>query len=129
MIVMDASVVGPLLLDEEAEQEVRPRIQGDDLVAPELMDIEVTALLRKRHRAKLLSQKRATQALADLRDLPVKRIPHRALLGRIWELRDNVTAYDAAYVATAELYDATVLTADNRLANAPGPRCPFEVLR
>lgn len=129
MIVMDASVLGPLLLDEEAEQKVRPRIQEDELVAPELVDIEVTALLRKRHRAKLLTQKRASQALADLHDLPVKRIPHRALLGRMWELRDNVTAYDAAYVAVAELYDATVLTADNRLANASGPRCRFEVLR
>ena len=129
MIVIDASVLGPLLLDEEAEQKARARIQGHNLVAPELIDVEVAALLRKRHRAKLLSRKRAAQALADLHDLPVKRISHRALLGRVWELRDNVTAYDAAYVAVAELYDATILTADNRLANASGPRCRFEVLR
>lgn len=128
MIVMDASVLGPLLLDEAVERKIRVRIDGHELVARELVDVEVTAILRKRHRTKLLSQKRAMQALVDLRDLPVERLSHRPLIGRMWELRDNVTPYDAAYVAVAELYDATVLTADTRLANASGPRCHIEVL-
>jgi len=72
---------------------------------------------------------RARQAFADLADLPIVRVPHADMLPRIWELRDNVTPYDAAYVALAEALNAPLLTADARFAAAPGPRCEFRVLR
>jgi predicted nucleic acid-binding protein len=75
-----------------------------------------------------LDQRRAALALADLVELPMRRAAHRPLLPRCWELRDTVTVYGAAYVALAELLDAPLVTADARLANAPGPRCRFELL-
>jgi predicted nucleic acid-binding protein len=65
----------------------------------------------------------------DLRSLPIRRVPHPPLLERCWELRANLTTYDAAYVALAELIDAPLVTLDARLAEAPGPTCPIEVLR
>ncbi len=67
-------------------------------------------------------------ALTDLADLPMARVSHRPLLRRCWELRDNLTVYDAAYVALAESLDATLVTADARLARAPGVRCAVELL-
>ena len=72
---------------------------------------------------------RALSVVDDLRDLPMQRAPHRPLLTRCWELRDNLTAYDAAYVALAEALDSILLTADAQLADAPGVTCPIEVLR
>lgn len=76
-----------------------------------------------------LAVDRADQAVADLADLGIQRYPHGALMPRIWELRHNLTPYDAAYVALAEALDAPLLTADARLANAPGLRCAVEVMR
>ena len=76
-----------------------------------------------------LDERRVRLALTDLAALPIRRAPHRPLLARCWELRDNVTVYDAAYVALAELLDVVLLTADARLASAPpGTRCEFELL-
>ena len=72
--------------------------------------------------------RRAEFALTDLLDLPLERVAHRPLARRCWELRDNVTVYDAAYVAAAEALEASLLTSDRRLAAATGPRCPVELL-
>jgi predicted nucleic acid-binding protein len=73
--------------------------------------------------------RRGALALADMVALPLRRARHRPLLARCWELRDNLTVYDASYVALAEALDATLLTGDERLARAPGPQCRIEVLR
>jgi len=76
-----------------------------------------------------MDARRAALALADLTALPLRRAPHRALLARCWELRDNLTVYDAAYVALAEALEVTLLSGDGRLERATGPRCHIEVLR
>jgi predicted nucleic acid-binding protein len=129
VIVVDASVVVSVVGDDEAAgKHARARIAGEDLCAPHLVDLEVTAALRGRVRRGDLSEGRGLLAVHDLMDLEVTRIPHHPQLGRVWELRDNLTPYDAIYVALAELLDITLLTADRRLANAPGIPCDVEVV-
>ena len=86
-------------------------------------------MLRRQMRAGALDARRAGLALDDLAALPARRAPHRPLLARCWELRDNLTIYDAAYVALAEAMNATLLTGDRRLARAPGRHCDIEVLQ
>jgi predicted nucleic acid-binding protein len=98
------------------------------MVAPEVLDLEVVSIIRKARLAGLLDRRRAALALADLAELSLERVPHRPLLERIWELHRNITPYDAAYVALAEAMDATLVTADRRLSQAPGPRCTIEHL-
>jgi predicted nucleic acid-binding protein len=98
------------------------------LAAPELIDLEVTAVLRRQVLAGRLDQHRAELALEDLSRLQIQRAAHLPLLARIWTLRDNLSAYDAAYVALAEALDVELLTADARLASAPGLRCRITVL-
>jgi predicted nucleic acid-binding protein len=93
-----------------------------------LIDLEVTSVIRRQSRSGGLDQRRAWLALTDLVELPLQRASHRPLLSRCWELRDNLTVYDAAYVALAELLGVVLLTADARLVNAPGPRCEIDVL-
>lgn len=129
MIVIDASVLAPALADDGGDGDrARARLRGERLCAPSLIDLEVASVLRRAVTAKQLDKRRAAQALADLMLLPLRRVGHIALLDRIWELRDNVTAYDGAYVALAELASATLVTADARLARAPGTRCEIEIL-
>lgn len=129
MIVVDASVVAPALADDDADGDrARERLQGERLVAPELLDLEVVAVVRKALLAGVLDERRAAMALADLADLDLERVSHRPLLVRIWELHPNITAYDAAYVALAETIEATLVTADRRLSQATGPRCQIEHL-
>jgi predicted nucleic acid-binding protein len=129
VIVIDASVLSVALVDDgRAGDAYRSRLAGETLAAPELLDLEVTSVLRRRVAQDRLPLSRAVLALVDLADLSVRRSPHRPLLTRCWELRDNVTPYDAAYVALAELLECALLTADARLARAPGLRCPVEVL-
>ncbi len=129
MIVVDASVVAPALADDDADGDrARERLQGERLVAPELLDLEVVAVVRKALLAGVLDERRAAMALADLADLDLERVRHRPLLVRIWELHPNITAYDAAYVALAETIEATLVTADRRLSQATGPRCRIEHL-
>lgn len=129
MIVVDASVVAPALADDDADGDrARERLSGERLVAPELFDLEVVAVIRKALFAGVLDERRASIALADLADLDLERVSHRPLLGRIWELRPNVTPYDAAYVALAETIEVTLVTADRHLSQAPGPRCQIEYL-
>ena len=129
MIVIDASVLAPALADDESDGDlVRTRLQGEQLAAPELIDLEVTSTLRRATRAGRLDNRRSSQALADLAALPLKRVSHLPLLPRVWELRENLTAYDAAYVALAETLGALLLTADGPLARASGVRCAVELL-
>lgn len=130
MIVVDASVLAPALADDGADGDrVRGRLRGEQLVAPELVDLEVLSTLRRAARAGRLDQRRSGQALEDLAALPLRRVSHLFLLPRAWELRDNLTAYDAAYVALAEALDALLLTADGGIGKANGVRCEVEVLR
>jgi len=130
VLVVDASVLAPALADDGADgDKARARLRGQALVAPELVDLETTSVIRRQLLAGTLDARRARLALTDLVELPLHRAPHRPLLSRCWELRQNVTVYDAAYVALAELLDVVLLTADARLANAHGPRCRFDLLQ
>jgi predicted nucleic acid-binding protein len=129
VIVVDASVVAPALLDDgRTGERYRARLASDDLLAPELLDIEVVSVWRRLARAGRLEARRAQQALAHLTALPLVRAPHAPLVDRVWELRDNLSAYDASYVALAEALGVALVTADERLSRAPGLRCPVEVL-
>jgi len=130
VIVVDASVLVTALADDHADGDrARAALQAAGaLAAPELIDLEVTSVLRRAVAGGRLDDRRARQALDDLAALPLTRAPHLALLDRVWQLRANVTPYDAAYVALAEILGARLLTADVRLAHAPGPTCQIVVL-
>ncbi len=130
MIVIDASVLAPALVDDGPEGDAaRARLGDEELTAPELVDLETTSVIRRLHRSGHLNARRAALALTDLQGLPLERAAHRPLLTRCWELRENVSVYDAAYVALAEALDVVLLTADARLVRAPGIRCRVELLR
>lgn len=101
---------------------------GETLHAPHLLDLEVVQVLRRYHRFEDVSQQRGEQALMDLADLPIERYPHTVFLPRIWDLRNNLTAYDAAYVALAEALAAPLLTCDSKLANVRGNRALIELV-
>lgn len=106
----------------------RARLRGARLSAPELVDLEVASVLRRQVGAGAVDARRARLALDDLAAMPIQRARHRDLLTRCWELRANLTPYDAAYVALAEALEADLLTGDRRLSRARGPRCHIEVL-
>jgi predicted nucleic acid-binding protein len=130
VVVVDASVLAVALADDGPDgDQARARLRGERVILPELADLEVASVLRRQLAAGAVNARRAGLALDDLAALPAQRAPHRPLLARCWELRDNLTIYDAAYVALAEATQATLLTADRRLARAPGPRCPIELLQ
>lgn len=129
MIVVDASVIVTALADDGDDGDrARERLRGGRLVAPHVVDLEVASAWRRLAAAGALDARRADLALADLAALRLERVPHGPLLGRCWELRATLTVYDAAYVALAEALDTTLLTADRKLADAPGPRCTIEVI-
>jgi len=129
VLVLDASVLATALGDDtSAGDTARTRLHGERLTAPQLIDLEVASVFRRQLLAGHLDTRRAELALVDLIGLPVRRVPHRCLLGRCWELRHNLTVYDASYVALAELADLTLVTGDVRLSQAPGLRCQVEVL-
>jgi predicted nucleic acid-binding protein len=129
VLVVDASAIVPALADDGPDGDrARERLRGHDLAAPELIDLEAMSVIRRLHLAGHVDVRRAGLALSDLVELPLRRAAHRPLLARCWELRENLTVYDAAYVALAELLGVPLLTADTRLAGAPGPRCRFEML-
>ncbi|HWW67094.1 MAG TPA: type II toxin-antitoxin system VapC family toxin [Solirubrobacterales bacterium] len=129
MIVVDASVLAPAIADDGADGErARERLREEQLSAPELVDLEVVSTMRRAARAGRLDERRSAQALADLAALPLRRVPHLPLVPRVWELRDNLSAYDATYVALAEALDVLLLTADGPLERAAGVRCEIEVL-
>lgn len=131
MIVVDASVLANAVGDdgpggERARMELR---DAGGLAAPDLVDVETTAVLRKRWQAKTITALRFAEAIDDLEDLTIDRYPTLRFMRRAYELRDTLTAYDAAYVALAEALGCQLLTADQRLSKAPGPRCPIRLLR
>ena len=130
MIVVDASVLAPALADDGPDGDrARQRLAGETLAAPALVDLEVASVVRRAALGGRLDGRRSGQALNDLSALPLRRASHVPLLPRIWELRANLTVYDAAYVALAELLGAAMLTADARLIRAPGARCDVELVR
>jgi predicted nucleic acid-binding protein len=118
-LVIDASVAVEYLLRTEIGEVVGPQLEATTLLAPELLDAEVLAVLRRAVLGKQLSAARAEEALSDLDAWDIERVSHRRLWELAWKVRSNVTAYDAFYVATAALYGAALLTADGPLARAP----------
>ena len=128
-LVVDASVLSEYLVDSPFGREAAGvmREQGDDLHIPHLAVVETTSALRGWARAGRLPAGIAAAALDDLADFPAVRWPAEPLLPRVWELRDNLTSYDATYVALAEALDGTLLTADARLARGAEGRARCSV--
>ena len=122
MIVLDASALVELILDTPTGQAIAGRIAdpSEGLHVPHLVDIEVVQALRRYVREGEIDVDTAETALDDLRALDLQRHAHEPLLERVWELRKNLTAYHAVYVALAEVLDSVVLTCDRRLSQAPG---------
>lgn len=128
-LVVDASVLVNVVGDDErAGLRARERIVDRSLIAPEIIDLEVVQAIRRAARTGRVDGRRSKEAIQNLIALPIRRLPHLPLIGRIWELRDNVSPYDAAYVALAEGFGVPLLTADARLARASGIRCEVELL-
>ena len=117
--VMDSSATVEYLLDTEIGSQVSELIADAQLIAPEMLDAEVLSVLRRLVQAQEISEARALEALAKLEDMPVERVSHRTLTRTAWELRHNVSAYDALYVAIAQERGATLLTFDGPLTRAP----------
>jgi predicted nucleic acid-binding protein len=129
MIVVDASVLANAIGDDGADGDrARAVLRGQDLSLPDLADVEVVSVLRRRWLAKTISARRFALAIEDLTELPADRYPVRPFLRRSYELRANVSAYDATYVALAEALGCPLVTADHRLAAAPGSHCVIDVI-
>jgi predicted nucleic acid-binding protein len=129
MLVVDASCLYEVVADTLHAEAVRRRLAADpDHAAPHVIDAEVLGVIRRHHLAGALDPTAAAQAVDDLADWPGERYGHRALLARAWELRAAVRSWDALYVALAEALNATLVTIDARLAAAPGPHCPIDVV-
>jgi len=129
LIVVDASIVVTALADDGPDGDrVRGRLRGERLVAPHLVDVEVVSAWRRLAAAGDLDERRVALAMEDLDSLRLDRIPHRPLMDRCWELRGNLTVYDATYVALAEAMQVPLLTADAKLAAAPGMRCTVDLI-
>ena len=118
--VIDASAAVEYLLRTDLGERIAPLLEASTLVAPELLDAEVAAVLRRHVGGGRLAIRRATEAITDLRDWDVERISHRDLLEEAWGMRDRISAYDAFYVAAARLRGASLITADGPLARTPG---------
>jgi predicted nucleic acid-binding protein len=131
VIVVDASVLANVVGDDGADgRRARRQLRAADaLAAPDLVDVETVAVLRKRWLAGSITDRRFAAAIGDLEDIDLDRYPALRFMRRAFELRANVTAYDAAYVALAEVLGCELWTADHRLAKAPGSACGIRVLR
>lgn len=131
MIVVDASVLANVVGDDEAAgRTARARLAAATAAAaPDLVDVETVSVLRRRWLAGHLSDERFRFAIDDLLALPITRFPAGPLMRRAFELRANITAYDACYVALAEALEHPLITSDTRLANAPMTTCAIEVLQ
>ena len=130
MIVLDASAVVAVLLNlEPGASRIRERMaeEDDDLHVPHLFEVEVMNVLRRYALSRGLSESRSAELLEDLTTLRITRYPHTSLIERIWELRHNLTAYDATYIALAETLEAPLVTTDARLARASGIRAEVEI--
>jgi predicted nucleic acid-binding protein len=129
VLVTDASVVVDLLGRFAAEPIEAALFEGGGkLVAPELLDIEVLHTLRKLEATKAIPASRRARVLDDFRALPIRRFRHAALWQDVWQLKRNLTAYDACYVALARQLEATLVTRDGRIARAPGVGINVEVV-
>lgn len=129
MIVLDAGALAEFLLERGLRAEWVAARMEDESHAPHLIDFEVTSVVRRRTLRREISHERGATALADLQLVSLTRYPAGALLPRIWELRNNLSAYDAAYIALAEALDAPFVTTDARLARARGHRALVETFR
>jgi len=131
LIVVDASVLANVVADDGPDGRLaRDCInEAGDIAAPDLVDVETVSVLRKRWLAGDLTERRFSSALDDLEALAIVRYPALPLMRRAFELRANVTAYDAAYIALAEGLACPLMTADVRLANASGPACEISLIR
>jgi predicted nucleic acid-binding protein len=129
LIVVDASVLAPALSGAGRASRVATLAMVDEeLHAPHLIDVEIVAALRSLVARGTLTQGRAEAAMADLDRLRVTRYPLQPFLPRVWGLRPNVSPYDACYVALAEALEVRLVTADGRLARAPGVACEVWLL-
>lgn len=127
-LVVDASMVVAALVDSGTDGRwAEALLASGPLAAPHLLMVEAANILRRSAASGAISAEQASMAHADLLDLRVELFPYAPFAARIWELRENVTCYDAWYVAVAETFNAPLATLDARLANAPGPRCRFMV--
>lgn len=131
MIVVDASVLANVIADDGPDgQLARREVRNDgDISVPDLVDVETLAVLRKRWLAGTISDRRFVAAIDDLDALELGRYPTLPLVPRGYDLRANVSAYDAMYVALAEELNCQLLTRDRRLAGAPGPQCAIRLLQ
>lgn len=125
MIVVDASAAVLALLDDG---DARAQLSSESLAAPHLIDSEIAQTLRTHVRRNEIEPTEARDAIERWAALGLQRVAIVGLLRRIWDLRENLTAYDASYVAVAEALDCSLVTADARLAGAPGLLCPIVVL-
>ena len=130
MIVIDASVILEVLLAGAGSPAVEDRIfsRKETLHAPHSIDLEVVQVLRRYAASKDMTAQRGLEAITDFLDLPITRYPHDMFVPRIWELRHNITAYDAAYVALAEALSAPLLTRDARLASSSRHHAKIELI-
>jgi predicted nucleic acid-binding protein len=129
VIVLDASAAVDWMLQTSAGRQIEKRIysRNESLHAPHLLDVEIAQVLRRLAREAVISAQRAEEAIQDLMDLRVTRYPHFVFLARVWQLRHNLSAYDATYVALAESLSATLITRDVRLASASGRTVAVQV--
>ena len=128
MIVVDASALAKALVERSSSaRAVRRRLAGETLTAPALVDAEVLSVLRGLHRRGTLAADAATRTVSLLAAMPLQRVPMPAQLRRAWQLRQNYSAYDAFYVALAELLDCPLVTSDARLSRATGATCTVEL--
>jgi predicted nucleic acid-binding protein len=130
MIVLDASAAIEWLLQTPVGARVDQRIfsRSTSLHAPHLLDLEIAQVLRRYVRDKVITATRGQEALEDLGGLPLNRYPHDFLIPRVWQLRSNLTVYDAVYVALSEALDAPLLTCDGGIASAPGHHATVETV-
>lgn len=130
MIVLDASAAIEWLFQSPAGNKIDRKIfsTSQTLHVPHLLDVEVAQVVRRFVRDKVITAQRGEEALEDLSDMPLRRYAHDFLIPRVWELRATLTAYDAVYVALAEVLDVPLLTCDRRIASASGHSAKVEVV-
>lgn len=129
MIVVDNSVLVNALTEAGTLGEAaRQRIEGEELAAPCLIDVEFASTIQGLHLGQKISFEDGQRAISFMSRIPVHRVPHQGLLNRIWELRCNYSAYDATYVALAEFFSVPLITSDVRLARGNGAKCPIELV-
>jgi len=127
VIVLDASALLHVLIERPVDEALINRIAAvGELHTPHLIDVEIVSALRRLNRRGLVSDEGARVVLDDVADMPLRRYPHELLRARMWELRHNVTASDATYIALAESLDLPLVTTDHRLAGASGHRAVVE---